>query len=191
MTIKTQFWAGLSIAVGAAGWAVMMASGTFTVHIQGFTAVFLVNITVYKNNSQLRTISELREAGRCWMELVVPSWSDLCFRFCELHSLEQLTYLSLGCIWPRYNTAENLCFECYFNPNSFWCRHLLPIKPFLVHFRSPRIMVYNVLCCGYFVVLQKKKKLKSAALARLIFCFVESSGNMFFFFVWNVTLNVL
>lgn len=53
------------MAVGAAGWAVMMAAGAFTVHIQGFSAVFLVSITVYKSNSKLRTISELREAGRC------------------------------------------------------------------------------------------------------------------------------
>lgn len=75
------------MAVGAAGWAVMMAAGTF-----------LLNITVYKNNSKLRTISELREAGRCWMELVVPSWSDLCFRICKFHSLEQLNFLSHGCI---------------------------------------------------------------------------------------------
>lgn len=38
---------------------------------------------------------------------------------------------------------------------QFLGRYLLPTKPFLVHFRSPRITIYNVLCCGYFVVLQK------------------------------------
>lgn len=35
--------------------------------------------------------SKLCESGRCWMKLLVPTWSDLCFRLCKLHSLEQLT----------------------------------------------------------------------------------------------------
>lgn len=82
-----------------------------------------------KKHYKLHTTSKLCEAGMCWMELVVPSWSDLCFRFCKLHSLEQLTFLSHRCIWPRYNTAEKLCFECYFNLSSFQYRYLLLTKP--------------------------------------------------------------
>lgn len=90
--------------------------------------------------------SKLCEAGRCWMELVVPSWSDLCFRLCKLHSLEQLNFLSRGCIWPRCNTAEKLCFSCYFNHNNYWCRYLLPTKPswFILGHLELRFIMFSV-----------------------------------------------
>lgn len=146
LAIKTQFWAGVSVAVGAAGWAMMMASRYLHCAHPGFSLQCYWLIPQFTKKNINYAQSKLCEAGRCWIELVVPSWSGLCFRLCKLHSLEQLTLLSHGCIWPRYNTAEKLCFECYFNHNSFWVDTFSPPNPswFILGHPELRFIMFSV-----------------------------------------------
>lgn len=89
------------------------------------------------------------------MESAVPSLSSLSLGLCKLCSLEQLMFLSRGCIWDQGKIQlKNYAFSVTLIGKIFCVHNLLPTEPFLDYFRSSRNRFYYVLSCGYFAVLQ-------------------------------------
>lgn len=145
------------MAVGAAGWAVMVVPSLCTFRF--FTAVLLVNIAVYKkkkNTCCAQSLNCLRLGCAEW-----NWWSPLglicALGFVNSTVLSSWLFFHIDVSDQGITQLKNCALSV--NLSSFQCRYLLPTKPFLVHFRSSRIMIYNVLCCGYFIVLQKKLKI--------------------------------